>query len=209
MGNKRLVAGIGLNDSGEPVVKFHTEGGSRRLVWRCPYYSKWSNMIQRCYSDSSPKQYWFVEVCKEWLTFSNFKSWMEQQDWEGKELDKDLKGNGFLYSPESCCFISQRTNNLMIETRTNNKSGIPCIRIRKGLFNTFVHSTEDDKIYSKSFTSLDDAINFVADTKIKIINSFEESEDIKKLLVSRYELFRSFYLNNSENSLRVPEKKVP
>lgn len=209
MGRRKLVAGVGLNDSEEPVVKFHTEKGSKKVSYRCPYYNKWSNMIQRCYSDSARRPYWFVEVCKEWLTFSNFKKWMERQDWEGKELDKDLKGNGFLYSPESCCFVSQRTNTLMIESRTSNKSGIPCIKRYGNLFDAFVHSAEEGKVIRKSFDKLDDAINFVADAKISIVKSLNEPDEIKELLLKRYENFRIFYLNDNENSLRKSEKKKP
>ncbi len=38
---------------------------------------------------------------------SSFKSWMETQDWEGKQLDKDLlfEGNR-VYSPETCVFVT-------------------------------------------------------------------------------------------------------
>jgi hypothetical protein len=48
------------------------------------------------------------------LTFSNFKSWMETQDWEGKELDKDLlmEGNK-VYSPDTCCFVSVKVNSFL------------------------------------------------------------------------------------------------
>lgn len=32
------------------------------------------------------------------------------QDWQGKELDKDLLGDGKLYSPETCIFVSHAVN---------------------------------------------------------------------------------------------------
>lgn len=73
-------------------------------------------MIARCYSKNQGKytpSYKGCSVCEEWLTFSNFKSWMETQDWEGKELDKDLLGDGTLYSPETCCFITKHMNLLL------------------------------------------------------------------------------------------------
>lgn len=35
---------------------------------------------------------------------------MDQQDWKGKHLDKDLLGDTYEYSPEKCCFISKRLN---------------------------------------------------------------------------------------------------
>lgn len=45
-------------------------------------------------------------VCEEWLTFSNFKRWMEQQDYEGKALDKDLLvSQNKTYSSETCVFV--------------------------------------------------------------------------------------------------------
>jgi hypothetical protein len=44
-----------------------------------------------------------------------FKSWMESQDWKDKELDKDLIGNGKLYSPENCVFVSQELNKLFTD----------------------------------------------------------------------------------------------
>lgn len=83
-------------------------------------------MIQRCYSkkelEKAP-QYSDVEVCAEWIYFSNFKAWMETQDWEGKELDKDLlfEGNK-IYSPETCCFIPQRLNVFLAANRINRGS---------------------------------------------------------------------------------------
>jgi len=44
-----------------------------------------------------------------------FKSWMETQDWKDKELDKDLIGNGKLYSPDNCVFVSSALNMLFID----------------------------------------------------------------------------------------------
>jgi len=50
-------------------------------------------MLTRCYYqkrlDIRPS-YEECIVCEEWLTFSNFKKWTEQQDWEDKQLDKDF-----------------------------------------------------------------------------------------------------------------------
>ena len=64
-----------------------------------------------------------VVVRQEWLTFSNFKRWMEKQDWEGKQLDKDIivLGNK-VYSPETCAFVLGVTNGFI----TAREAG-PCI----------------------------------------------------------------------------------
>lgn len=99
----------------------------------CRYYKRWADMLRRCYvaaNDEKPT-YKDCTVCDEWLTFSKFKTWMQIQDWEGKELDKDLLGNGKLYSPETCCFIPSGLNKFMScdNTRTK-KSGLP-LGVRK------------------------------------------------------------------------------
>ena len=112
MSNK-LVQGIGINDSSSAVVKTETVGGKSRQVWMCPFYKRWKDMLKRCYSKSfhrSRPTYKDCVVTVEWHTFSNFKGWMEKQDWEGKVLDKDIFGDGKVYSPATCIFISAFVN---------------------------------------------------------------------------------------------------
>lgn len=111
----KLVCGVGINDADYPVrIRSHIkQDGTFLDEWRCPFYTKWQKMLSRCYGKYNKSQkfnsYDQVEVCQEWLRFSNFKSWMEKQDWESKELDKDLlSGESKIYSPETCCFISHR-----------------------------------------------------------------------------------------------------
>ena len=74
-------------------------------------------MLERSYSEKFKEKhptYKDVTCCEEWLTFSNFKSWMEQQDWEGKDLDKDLLVyQNKIYSPETCCFLSHKINTFL------------------------------------------------------------------------------------------------
>ena len=55
-------------------------------------------------------------VSDDWLTFDNFKSWMEKQDWEGKWLDKDLleKGNK-TYCHDKCAFVSREVNMFLVD----------------------------------------------------------------------------------------------
>lgn len=57
------------------------------------------------------------------LTFSNFKAWMETQDWKDKQLDKDLLvKNNKIYSPETCMFVSAKLNNFLHDN--NHKRGL-------------------------------------------------------------------------------------
>ena len=113
----RLVSGVGINDADYRVHKTDRVNGKLKIVWRCPFYSKWVSMFQRCYSESQrPKNKGYINtiVCEEWKQFSNFKAWMEQQDWEDKELDKDLfGGNQDIYSPDTCYFIDKKVNIFM------------------------------------------------------------------------------------------------
>lgn len=116
---RRPVYDVGINDS-DYVTQ--TKGKI------CKYYNTWRGMLQRCYSEAWHKKYPTykgVKVCDEWLTFSNFKSWMEQQDWEGKQLDKDLLGNGKLYSPDTCCFLSKTLNSFIVSASTRCGNGLP------------------------------------------------------------------------------------
>jgi hypothetical protein len=114
-----LVYGVGINDADYAVQVNETVDGKQRRVWVCPFYSVWVEMIKRGYSKNlkiKRPTYQDVVVCEQWHRFSSFKSWMEQQDWEGKQLDKDLlvKGNK-VYSPEACVFVSAMTNTFMLD----------------------------------------------------------------------------------------------
>jgi hypothetical protein len=106
--------GVATNDA-DYQVKIMKE---RKPIWQCPYYCRWAHMLARCYSKEFQKTkstYIGCAVCDEWLLFSNFKRWMENQDWRGKELDKDIlfEGNK-VYSPETCAFVHKKVNMLTV-----------------------------------------------------------------------------------------------
>lgn len=121
MGSK-LIFGVGINDAGYVVkrqIEVGVKGGKRKrkTVWVCPYYQRWRNMLQRCYSKefhSRNPTYSDCSVVEDWIYFSKFRIWMETQDWEGKVLDKDilLPGNK-VYGPDTCVFVDVRTNSFL------------------------------------------------------------------------------------------------
>lgn len=127
--SKKLVYGVGINDADYPVHEIITIGYSKegkriqRVVWSCPFYNRWQSMLRRCYSHKHQETrptYIGCSVCDDWLTFSNFKAWMETQDWEGKQLDKDiLFPTNKLYSPETCVFVDGRVNNFVLESNAS------------------------------------------------------------------------------------------
>ena len=125
--------GVGINDADYKlrITKETRDTSGKRisvLIWECPYFRKWKAMLGRCYSDKHQKRrptYIGCSVCEEWLTFSNFKSWMETQDWEGKVLDKDLLiYKNKVYSPETCVFVDE-TINLLLGKRTAARGDYP------------------------------------------------------------------------------------
>lgn len=121
---KRLIQGVGINDA-DYLVSIKGEDGRETI---CPYYRAWTGMIVRCYSEKEQLRYPSYKDCTmipEWLYFSEFKKWMESQDWLGKQLDKDLlvKDNK-LYSPQTCVFLSPRLNTFLLD-RKNGRGLFP------------------------------------------------------------------------------------
>ena len=107
----RLIHGVGINDA-----NYNTQVRVNGKLVVCKYYRTWKNMLERCYDSNlhlKHPTYIGCIVCEEWLTFSNFKAWMETQDFGGKDLDKDIlvKGNK-IYSPETCIFVTNAINKL-------------------------------------------------------------------------------------------------
>ena len=117
---RRLIYGFGVNDANyviKPLIN-----GKRKS---CSYYKRWEGLITRCYSKKSLElhpAYIGCYVSNEWKYFSNFKLWMENQDWEGKHLDKDIlyPGNK-MYSADKCIFVPSYINLLL--TKCDKKRG--------------------------------------------------------------------------------------
>lgn len=120
---RATICGVGVNDSDYQVTRYEkslcpTTGKIKlKQVWCCPYYSKWKGMIKRCYNKvdlNKQPTYSGCTVCDEWLTFSNFKAWMETQDWNNCHLDKDILSPGNkIYSPDFCVFVTPDVNTFL------------------------------------------------------------------------------------------------
>ena len=123
LAQRRLHLGVGVDDASyrvNPVIN-----GKYQM---CPYYRKWTSMINRCYSAISHARnptYKGCIVSDEWLVFSVFKAWMEKQDWQGNDLDKDILFYGNkLYSSSTCLFVDPKINRL-IETNNAKRGKYP------------------------------------------------------------------------------------
>lgn len=84
-------------------------------------YIRWTSMLDRCYSDKLHKRNpWYIgcTVCDEWKLYSNFKKWFDKHYVDGYQLDKDILIDGNkVYSPETCCFVPQYINVLLLNSR--------------------------------------------------------------------------------------------
>jgi len=113
---RKLVEGAGVNDSIYKTSGKDEEGRDTK----CPYYRVWHGMIERCFSKKyhlKRPTYKNCTVSEDWLRFSSFRKWMKSQNWQGMELDKDIKiiGNK-KYSPETCLFVSKMVNLLLCDS---------------------------------------------------------------------------------------------
>lgn len=142
-GVKGIIAGVGINDADYHVAKrgLNPVTGKMTVIWQCPYYTYWKSMISRCYQERELKRRPTYEdkwVCDEWLTFSNFKRWMEKQDWEGCQLDKDILVNGNkVYSPDTCMFVPQIVN-IFYQGRSQSKYNWPVGTSYQKMYGKFV-----------------------------------------------------------------------
>lgn len=82
-------------------------------------YQLWSNMLKRCYDPNDKRGYFGknIVVDPRWHCFENFVNDIPHLDcfdkWvsdKGYDLDKDFKGDGSVYSVNTCAFIPQSVN---------------------------------------------------------------------------------------------------
>lgn len=104
-----VVLGVGFLGNGA-----HKPSVNNRAT---PAYKSWISMLQRCYEKryltNQPKNR-HVKVCDEWLNFQNFSKWYDinhhNYTVEKYQLDKDLLGDGTMYSPDNCCYLPRIIN---------------------------------------------------------------------------------------------------
>lgn len=191
------ISGVGINDAGYKVTRSEVFNGKRKRVWICPYYAVWLRMIHRCYAPSSLKQrptYTECSVTDKWFRFSNFKSWMETQDWENKQLDKDLLVSGNkVYSPDTCIFVTCSVNNFVVENTTERLNSLTGVhwaghagKFRAECGNPFTKKKEN----LGYFTDVKTAHQAWLSRKLelaKLLAAEQDDQRVAKALVERYE----------------------
>lgn len=167
--SKKLVYGVGINDANY-AVKPIIDGMQRT----CPYYQKWTGMLNRCYSKSTHNKrpnYISCYVTKEWHYFMNFRAWMEKQDWEGKQLDKDIiVFNNKMYGPETCVFVSAQVNSLLND-REKSRGEYPqgVYPNRTGERFTATCSVDGKSKYLGTYSTIEEASDIYREFKSKLV----------------------------------------
>lgn len=114
---RRLVYGFGVNDAAYSVSP---EIGGAQV--KDPCYVDWKSALERCYSKKyhlKKPTYICVSMCDEWLSFSSFRAWWLENYVEDCEIDKDIIGNGKVYSPDGCLFVPAWLNTFTLDARAS------------------------------------------------------------------------------------------
>lgn len=118
---------LGIDKKGNVPKTSGLKDGKTVNTWE---YTKWMNMLQRCFDDKYKEKhstYKNVTCCDKWLCFANFLEDLEilkqECNWNVDEklnLDKDIlnKGNK-IYSLENCVLVPDWINKLFTKRDAN------------------------------------------------------------------------------------------
>lgn len=121
---KTRVKTLRIRSCGCLPKKVSSEGNRTHGLEKHPLYKCWIRMKTRCNNQKYDHYPNYggrgVMVCDEWVNdFKAFYDWAINNGWgPDLQLDKDIKGNGMIYSPETCCFVTPMTNS---NNKRNNR----------------------------------------------------------------------------------------
>lgn len=206
MKEKKLVFGVGINDADYDVSKSALIDGKWKKVWNCPFHIKWFEMIRRCYSltyKSTHPTYSSCLTVPEWHYFMTFRAWMEKQDWQDKQLDKDilLPGNK-VYGPEFCVFVDRSVNNFLLQRESDRGEWPIGVNLHKKT-GKFAAQANDlltkDRKYLGLFNTPEEAhakwLTFKLE-QAKILASQQLDPRVAAALIDRYENYAKYFGEN-------------
>lgn len=176
-----MVYRVATNDADYKVTK--SVGGKRVM---CPFYRRWMSMLTRCYNPEYKSKYPTYQDCyvdQDWLKFSNFKKWMEKQNWQGMHLDKDLIVNGNKAYKEGLCIFIPHKVNTFFGVAASNKSKYP-IGVFKDVsrFYSSCHNPFTNKVDSLGyFDTEEEAHQAWRRKKIELAHKLAECQDDKEI----------------------------
>lgn len=200
---------------------------------RHPLLAVWAGMKARCYNVNNGAYHNYggngVTVCEEWIKFKPFFKWALENGWKpGLQIDKDKlspQRNGKIYSPEYCCFLSQkenqnnRRNNVMVEYNGQLKT-VSEWSEEKGIEYFLLHNRvemgwQGDKLFSPARKTATVEINGITKSVRSWAREFGVRPDTARVRYSRgYRGELIFYkgslkvqmsnINSNKNSFKQP-----
>lgn len=168
MKNKKKVFGIGTNDY-EPKIKKNGVEIKSYCVWRQMlkrvFYEKTLHSTHKCYEG--------VEMYNEWLSFSSFKKWFDENEHYAKKgwsLDKDLLSHYYklnkTYSPVTCCFLPDEINKAMVvQKRTVYDLPLGVYISNNGKFVARFRRNGEKRKHLGTFDTIEEAFSAYKETK--------------------------------------------
>lgn len=204
---KKLLYGFGVNDSETPVTIKQKDGSFKM----CRIYSRWGNMLKRCYSESAKgTKYGKCKVDTRWKRFSEYRSWFLSNEVNGLVIDKDLL-SGKLYSPETCLFIPDRVNTFIQEhsitkelpsgVHFNKEKGKFCSRVYK----PFATKRGEHTHCGYTDTAFAATVNYLKKKSqcALLLSEIMEEGLAKELLKERYQEGSTFYKEQIRKAKKV------
>jgi hypothetical protein len=156
-------------------------------------YKVWKDMLQRCYNNKTQDKYPTYKgckVCESWLTFKNFADWFDDNYIERYQIDKDIIGNGKLYSLDTCCFVPNKINNLLHTNSKKKQSNLPMgVRLQDGKYRVIINIGINKKRHIGYFDNIHEAERAYLKAKreyvLSIINNYALSDKVKTLIKER------------------------
>lgn len=154
-------------------------------------YVTWTGMLNRCYDQKFQEQhpsYKGCTVCNDWLFYSNFEIWYNNNipdkinRWE---LDKDILVQGNKeYSPDTCCFVPQKINSLLINpSASRGKCPIGVTFSKKSCSFRAAYSSSGEKYHKEGFSTAGEAFDFYKKFKYKSIKETADTT-LKEQLIN-------------------------
>ena len=160
-------------------------------------YCTWHGMLERCY-DSTYQQkkptYKGCFVCNEWLNYSVFKQWYDNNFYVIKNdqlhLDKDiLKKKNKCYCPEHCILVPRRINSLFTNG-TNVRGQLPVgVTLDRTTYRARLSTLEKGRIDLGHYKNIEEAFNaykIAKESYIKQVAEEYKSQIPKRLYEAMY-----------------------
>lgn len=184
---KSLVYGHGINDlGGKPE-----------------WYDVWRGVLRRSFDEKFFERrptYVGTTVCEEWLTFSAFSRWMNDNGgiFGVTQIDKDIiKPGNKHYSPETCVCVSSALNNILTMSGNGRSQYGIGVRIQKsGRFGAEIR-IDGKTAYLGTYDIAEEASNAYVLKKCEILHETAElqtDERIKQgLLLHAIDIRKKYY----------------